>query len=100
MSTTNRSEAQIAASRSNGSKSNGPTTPEGKSKVKYNRVIHGFRGNALPLSTEDRAPYDLQLQLSFLLPTLKILLKYHPQTVFIKQVRVPVQETTQKFLFE
>ena len=64
MSTTtpNRSDAQTAASRANGSKSLGPTSPEGKAKVSHNRVTHGFRSSSIPLSTEDRPAYDHQLQ--------------------------------------
>jgi hypothetical protein len=56
-----RSEAQLAASRSNGAKSLGPTTPEGKSKVSKNRMTHGFRSNSIPLSNEDPSAYDTHL---------------------------------------
>ena len=52
-----RTEAQTNASRTNGSKSLGPVTVEGKAKVKSNRLAHGFRATTVPLATEDRAAY-------------------------------------------
>ncbi|HEY3743774.1 MAG TPA: hypothetical protein VGL53_28210 [Bryobacteraceae bacterium] len=56
-----RTEAQIAASRANGAKSNGPTTPEGKIVSCWNRMTHGFRSNAITLVSEDADAYDRHL---------------------------------------
>jgi hypothetical protein len=56
-----RTEAQIAASRANGAKSNGPTTPEGKIVSCWNRMTHGFRSNAITLVSEDAQAYDSHL---------------------------------------
>src|SRR6185312_6824203 len=56
-----RTEAQIEASRINGSKSHGPTTEEGKRAICNNRMTHGFRSNAVVLCTEDAATYERHL---------------------------------------
>src|SRR5882724_1665015 len=57
-----RSAAQAAASRLNGAKSHGPTSPEGKSTVSSTRMVHGFRSaNFITLSTEDHDVYDAHL---------------------------------------
>jgi hypothetical protein len=56
-----RTEAQIAASRANGAKSNGPITPEGKIVSCWNRMTHGFRSNAITLVSEDANAYDRHL---------------------------------------
>lgn len=56
-----RSAAQIAASRSNGARSFGPTTSEGKTKISTNRMTHGFRSNCMSLNSEDSAAYDQRL---------------------------------------
>ena len=56
-----RSAAQIAASRANGAKSHGPTTPQGKIVSCWNRMTHGFRSNAITLVSEDGAAYDRHL---------------------------------------
>ena len=56
-----RTAAQIAASRSNGAKSKGPVTPEGKGIVCHNRMVHGFRSNSIALTTEDSTVYDAHL---------------------------------------
>ena len=56
-----RSEAQIAASRANGSKSNGPVSIEGKSTVSTNRMTHGFRATGITLAKEDASCYNNHL---------------------------------------
>jgi len=61
MSTSNthpRTPAQIEASRANGAKSHGATTPEGKAATCGKRMTHGFRSNCITLSTEDQNAYD------------------------------------------
>jgi len=49
-----RTPAQVEASRLNGAKSTGPTTPEGQAKSQNNRMVHGFRANLLALANENR----------------------------------------------
>ena len=56
--TNERSSAQAEASRTNGSKSQGPITIEGKSKVSRNRTTHGFRSSSITLNDEDKPAYD------------------------------------------
>ena len=56
-----RSEAQSEASRTNGSKSQGPVTEQGKERICMNRMTHGFRSNVITLSTEDKPAYDHHL---------------------------------------
>jgi hypothetical protein len=50
--------AQSAASRSNGARSRGPATPEGKARAARNSVRHGLSGRTFfLLQDEDRADY-------------------------------------------
>ena len=65
------SPAQAAASRANGSKSNGPSTPAGKARAASNRVIHGFRSQTVALHTEDHDDYTAHLN--------AYLQRYNPQ---------------------
>ena len=53
-----RTPDQINASRANGSKPLGPTTPQGKLRVSRNRMIHGFRSQFICLTKEDKSAYD------------------------------------------
>ena len=54
-----RSAAQIEASRRNGTRSHGPTTPEGKAKAARNSLRHGLRAQRfLLLEGEDLAAVD------------------------------------------
>jgi hypothetical protein len=48
-----RSPAQIAASRANGARSNGPVTPAGKAVSRGNSVKHGMCSAVIPLPGED-----------------------------------------------
>jgi hypothetical protein len=61
MSVVERSQPQIDASRANGAKSQGPTSPEGLERSSKNRLTHGFRSSTLTLSIEDKEEYDAHL---------------------------------------
>jgi hypothetical protein len=52
-----RTEAQRAAARANGAKSNGPTTEEGKAKSALNSVRHGLLVGCLLLTTESEPKF-------------------------------------------
>ena len=52
-----RTEAQRAAARANGAKSNGPTTEEGKAKSALNSLRHGLLASFLVLRTESDAKF-------------------------------------------
>jgi hypothetical protein len=56
------SEAQREASRTNGAKSRGPTTPEGKNISKFNGVKHGLRAEQVVLPGEDPAEFEAERQ--------------------------------------
>src|SRR5882724_470425 len=55
------SDRRIQASRSNGSKSRGPTTPEGKQHSSGNATSHGLLSDCLVLPGELRAGFDALL---------------------------------------
>lgn len=52
-----RTEAQREASRNNGRKSKGPTTPEGKAKIRFNAVKHGFSSQFAVIKGEHKEFY-------------------------------------------
>ena len=56
-----RTDAQNQASRANGAKSQGPTSPAGKAKIKLNRMTHGFRSQHICLTKEDNTAYTEHL---------------------------------------
>ena len=51
-------EKQLAANRSNGAKSQGPVTPEGREKSSQNRRWHGLAGRFTVLACEDQDAFD------------------------------------------
>jgi hypothetical protein len=55
-----RSEAQREASRINGAKSRGPTSPEGKAVSKFNGLKHGLRAEQIVLPGEDPAEFEAE----------------------------------------
>jgi hypothetical protein len=57
-----RSQKQQHASRTNGAKSKGPKTPEGKNISKFNGVKHGLRAEQVVLPGEDPAEFEAELQ--------------------------------------
>ncbi len=60
-----RSEKQREASRENGKKSKGPTSPEGKSVSKFNGLKHGLRAEHVILPGEDPAAFEAERQAWF-----------------------------------
>ena len=58
MSSKPRTPAQIAASRANGQKSLGATTPEGKCKTQTAHMTHGFRASHMAIHSEDHTQYN------------------------------------------
>ncbi len=53
-----RTDKQKAASRANGSKSEGPKTPRGKTRSSLNGLTHGFSAHSLILPNESRRDYN------------------------------------------
>ena len=56
------SPEQLASNRRNAKKSTGPSTPEGKSRVRSNAVKHGLSGAGLALPVEDAAEVERRFQ--------------------------------------
>ena len=52
------SPAQLASNRRNAKKSTGPTSPEGRARVRANAVKHGLSGAGLALPVEDAAEVE------------------------------------------
>lgn len=53
-----RTESQRTTARTNGGRSLGPRTPEGRSRSSLNRAVHGLNSTRLLLATEDVAEYQ------------------------------------------
>ena len=52
------SAAQLAANRANSQKSTGPSTEEGKDRVRFNAVRHNLTGASILLPSDDAALYE------------------------------------------
>ena len=52
------SPAQLKAARSNGAKSNGPTTSEGKARSAKNSLKHGLNGGDVVIPGESQEDFD------------------------------------------
>ena len=59
-----RPPAQTEASRTNGAKSLGATTEEGKCKTNQAHMVHGFRSHQVVIHNEDKQAYDDHLDTS------------------------------------
>ncbi|HEY2156886.1 MAG TPA: hypothetical protein VGH33_14740, partial [Isosphaeraceae bacterium] len=57
-----RSEKQRQASRTNGAKSKGPKSPDGKNVSKFNGLKHGLRSNQVVLPDENVAEFQAELK--------------------------------------
>ena len=57
-----RTQLQRRASRTNGSRSKGPRTPWGKSKVRFNGLKHGLRTEQVVLPGESQAEFEAEKQ--------------------------------------
>ncbi len=57
-----RSEKQRQASRTNGAKSKGPKSPEGKAVSKFNGLKHGLRAEHVVLPGEDPLAFEAERQ--------------------------------------
>jgi hypothetical protein len=55
---TTASPAQLAANRENAQKSTGPTSEEGKARIRFNAVTTGLTGRTVCLPTDDAALYQ------------------------------------------
>jgi hypothetical protein len=56
------SKRKIIASRANGAKSHGPTTPDGKKRSSQNAIQHGLLAQCLLLTGEDAKNFDILIQ--------------------------------------
>jgi hypothetical protein len=86
--------AQAAANRQNSQASTGPTTPEGKKKSSLNATTHGFTGQKLFLTDEEKPLYEIHC-LSFVehyspanLPETELLQQYADLTWSLHQISV------------
>jgi len=59
---TQRSDAQIEASRINGALSRGPVTEEGKASSSRNATRHGLLSNTILIAGESRTDFDRKRQ--------------------------------------
>ena len=88
------SNAQIAANTQNAQASTGPVTPEGKKRSSLNATTHGFTGQKLFLTEEEKPLYEIHC-LSFLdhyspanLPETELIQQYADLTWSIHQISV------------
>jgi hypothetical protein len=56
------SDRKITASRANGAKSHGPTTPDGKKRSSQNAVQHGLLAECVLLTGEDAKNFEILIQ--------------------------------------
>jgi len=62
---------QLRANRQNAKKSTGPTSPEGKQRVRFNALVHGLRAQSAVIPGEDQATFDQLLE--------RLSAAWHPQ---------------------